>query len=257
MRSANLFLAAGLVALSATGCADNQEAIVLEHVPYWPITEQDGNTVGACVVDTGTTTIRLRGSLDLAFETPYLMPGVVTNNLMATAAADSPTGLDDSEVSLEDAIVKLSTPQDPDIMDGLDKSLRKFTYTMQSISLSAGEQQGVLIEVIPQQTAQALRSAVSAGYPDGTVLEVKAEITVRARRTASGGKLGLIEARPFTFPIDVGVGNLINCASCEANGINVDCSPGNVDNVTWDGGVCQNAQDFRLFPSACVSVDGP
>ena len=86
-------------------------------------------------------------------------------------------------------------------------------------------------------------------YPDGTLLELIAEVTVRARRSASGGSLNLLEARPFTYPIDIGSNFLATCAPCD----NLQC-PATISD--WVGGVCGNAQDFEMYPIECSGTDG-
>ncbi len=252
MRCANFHIVAGLLALSTAACADNQEAILIEHVPFWPGDEVDGVVDAVCAVDPATDIVRLRGSYDVSFGTPYWMPAVVVNNLLGTAAGSSPTGIDDSEISLVDAVVKLDMPQAPDIITDIraqNKALVSFKYTLQSVSIEASEKQGILVEIVPEATAEALATAVQAGFEPGTVLELTAEVKVRANRTASGSQLAQLESRPFVYPIDMGFGTLRSCELC----VDDVCPAATTD---WQGGVCGNAQDFSLFPSACLVPDG-
>jgi hypothetical protein len=227
-----------------TGCADNQESLIVLMVPAW-----EG---GECVIPASSDVALLMGTLDLAFGTPYAMPALLLNNTSDQAAGDNNSGVVSNEIQLLDADVDLSMAQAPDIIDALrdmDGALVSFNVPLSSNSIAPGQTVGTLVEVIPQQTAVAMGDLVRAQFGAASRLTVEAHVVFHATRTGNNvGKVGGIDAREFTFPISVCFDCLFTCASCEGG----ECPVGSTGLA---GGVCGNAQDLVLYPAACEEPD--
>lgn len=241
-------MAAIAVAALSTACAGEQESLIVTHVPVWP---DDGE----CLVDPGENTGMLRGTLDLGFATPYLMPAILQNQLVPQQGAAQNSGVDNSELQLMSADVELELPQAPEIIEGLreiDDALVDFRVQLASVSIPGGASHGVAVEAIPRATAIALAEDVLTFQP-GTpvvpgapsVLQVVANVTFAASRTGNtSGRIGKVESRQFSFPIDVCVGCMIDCSECP----NRTCPAEPI----WTGFICGNAQDAVLVPAQCT-----
>lgn len=235
-------LAVSLVAL-ASGCAENQESLIVLMAPAW----EEG-----CVIsgDAGAAALPY-GTLDLSFGTPYAMPAILQNNTGEGATVNN-SGVDSNEIQLLDADVDLSMAQAPEIIDALrdrNEALVSFNVPLSTNSIGAGDTQGVLLEVIPQQTSAALADEITAAFGAQAKLTVEAEVQFHGTRSGNNiGKVGGIDAREFSFPISVCFGCLQTCAGCPG-GV---CPVGDFE---WAGGVCGNAQDLVVFPAACEAPD--
>jgi hypothetical protein len=227
-----------------TGCADNQETLIVLMAPAWEM--------GECAIQTGSTDALPFGTLDLSFGTPYLMPALLLNNTAQQATNDNNTGVVSNEIQLLDADVDLSIAQAPEIIDALedmDDALVSFNVPLSTNSIPPGEVAGAMVEVIPQQTAVAMGELIQAQFGAGSKLTVEAHVRFHATRTANNvGKVGAIDAREFTFPISVCFGCLLTCSTCPG----AECPVGT---TSYAGGVCGNAQDFVLYPAACDMPD--
>lgn len=228
------------VALAASGCADEQEALIVLHSPAW-------NEDGACVADPSTDAALALGLLDVAPQTPYMLPVILRNQLVPQDPNSTNSGIDNGEMQLRSADVSLSMPQAPEIIDQLearDPALVDFSWPLPTDSLAPGEEQGVLLEVISRAAAQALSESLASLDPGARpILEV--HIVFHARRTGNAvGKVGEVEAREYTFPIQLCSGCLRTCETC-ANG---QCP---IDPAGVVGGVCGNAQDLPYAPVGC------
>lgn len=222
------------------GCAENQDTLIVLFVPSW------GDN-GECVVATDTDPI-LFGLLDVAFETPYLMPAVLLNNSSEQAVNDNNTGVVSNEIQLKDAEVTIDSPQAPDVIDALDRGLTRFTVPLSTNSVMPGEEVGVAVEVLPLATVQALRANFQNGrLPEDSRLTVRANVVFNATRGGNDvGKVGKVKARDFSFPIQLCQGCLFTCAGCDGG----TCAEG-AELGPLAGGVCGNAQDFPLYPASC------
>jgi hypothetical protein len=228
----------GVLALS--GCADQEESLIVLHSPAW-------NDDGECVVDAANDTALALGTLDLAPRTPYILPVILQNQLLSDATSSS--GVDNGEMQLRGVDVRLSMDQAPEIIDALeaeDPALVDFTVPLPTVSLPPGGRQGVLVEVISRRAAELLNEQLGA-LDDGARPILSAQLVFHARRTGNAvGGIGEVDAREYIFPVQVCSGCLLTCQTCTDQ----QC-PVNPQGVV--GGVCGNAQDLPYAPSGCGS----
>lgn len=234
-----------LATLAGWGCADNQETLIVLMAPAW-------ENPGECEIQASSDVSLPFGTLDLAYGTPYAMPAILLNNTAQQSAEDNNAGVVTNEIQLLDADVDLSMAQAPDIIDQLsdmNDAFVSFNVPLSSNSLLPGASQGVLVEVIPQQTAIAMGQLILAEYGPAAKLTVEASVQFHGTRSGNNiGKVGGIDAREFNFPISVCFGCLETCASCPG----AECPVGA---TAWAGGICGNAQDFGVYPAACEMPD--
>lgn len=226
------------------GCADNQESLIVLLAPAW---EEEG-----CVVGASGDEALLIGTLDLAFATPYAMPALVLNNTSDQTAGANNSGIVTNEIQLLDADVDLEIPQAPDVIDALrdmNEALVSFNVPLSTNSIAPGESSGVIVEVIPQQTAVAMGELIQAQFGIDARLTVEANVIFHGSRSGNNvGKVGGVDAREFSFPISVCFGCLLTCATCPG----AECPVGT---TSYAGGICGNAQDSYLYPAACEPPD--
>ena len=242
---------AALAAVPLTGCTNQQEGFLIRRAVYWSTEEADGVTIGSdCVADPQATLTLNRGLLDLRYGVVYTVPLDIENRMLDTESSSSPNGISDGEIVLTEMEVELDAPQAPEIIDSAaaqDPALVNFAVPIQSISIEPGSQVGFLAEVIPPATGSAFADAFDAN-PNlaNSRVQVDAIIHLRGKRAVAGGKRNEIEAREFRFPIDLCYGCLFICVPCAPE---TSCSP----DAFVDGGVCNNAQDFPVFPYQCLN----
>lgn len=237
---------ASLLSWLPMGCADNQESLIVLMAPAW---DEDG----ACAVTDSNDALPL-GLLDAALPSAYMMPALLFNNTTLQNATKKNAGVQTNEMQLKSASVSLSVPQNKDAAAAVRKqepSLMDFEVSLPTQSIAPQQTIGVLVQVIPQQTAAAL-----AGELFLTDAQKESRVTVVAdvvfHATRSGnvkGRVGEIDAREFSFPITFCYDCLIDCHTCE----NAMCP---AQSSTFVGGVCGNAQDLPLVPAACASDNG-
>ena len=251
-----------MAAMMATGCAQEQESLIVLHAPAW-------DEAGMCLVDGANDTAMADGLLDVAAGTPYEMPVVLLNQLQGQPSMMTNNQIDNGELQLIAADVSLRMPQQPGIIDDVvaDTETRgsvEFTVDISTISLGGEERQGFLVEVVPQTTAVALAAAIRAD-PDlneSSRPKLIADVVFRARRTGNRvGKVGEIESRTFSYPIELCLGCLVTCALCPDAARAETCAmqkaeavsgtSSSVNNGGIAGGICGNAQDFFVAPSYC------
>lgn len=223
------------------GCAREQETILIERAIAME---------GQCLADPTVVTSLSRGTLDVVYGLGYELALHVTNQAEAVDAGARNSGRDDYEVQIEDAVVELSAPQAPELIDALraaDPALVEFSVELAGSSLGGGGELGVIVPVVSQAATVALRdTAASMGL--GSNLTIMADVVVRARRSGNvRGRLGLLESRAFQFPIDLCADCLFTCANCEEG----QCpAPGEETELT--GFLCGNAQDSAIEPANCA-----
>lgn len=228
------------------GCAENEESLLVLNVPAWA-------DDGTCVVVPNMDGLSLTtGVLDLSFGTPYAMPASLFNNTAEQEEGSNNAGIITNELQLLDADVDLSMAQAPEIIDGLrdsNPSLVSFNVPMPTVSILPQQLQGVLVEVVPQPTAAALRDAVFAEFGMDARATLEAKVVFHASRSGNTiGKVGGVDSRDFSFPIQLCFGCLVTCSSCDDG----QCPVGDFGIA---GGVCGNAQDLDLYPAACDEPD--
>lgn len=231
-----------LGALALCGCADQQESLIVLHSPAW-------GDEGACVVDPGNDTALALGVLDVSVHTPYMLPVILQNQLVAD---DTAGGIDNGEMQLRSADVVLSMSQQPEIIDALeaqDPALVDFNTPLPTVSLPSGSRQGILLEVVSRAAAEALDAELAA-LEAGSRPILSVEVTINARRTGNAvGGIGEVAAREYIFPIQICSGCLLTCATCAGQ----QCP---LESTGVVGGVCGNAQDLPYAPSGCENPVG-
>lgn len=239
MRPSLLALSLGAVLSSA--CADQQESLILLQAPFWP---EDG----VCAVDADSEDALLRGTLDVTHGTPYVMPAALLNNLASQSEGENNAGIITNEIQVTGASVKLSSAQAPEMieaMEAMNEALVKFDVPVASVSILPGEVEGFAVEVISEQASKEMRDYLAA-IDEEAQLVVTATVTFEGLRAGTSvGKIGIIEARDFTFPIQLCQGCLQDCSACPDPSL-CTITPGE-----FSGGVCGNAQDFGVQPPGC------
>lgn len=234
-----------LGALASFGCAGEQESLIVLHSPAW-------NDEGDCVVDPGNDTALALGVLDVSVRTPYMLPVILQNQLVADEASSN--GIDNGEMQLRSADVVLSMAQQPEIIDALeaqDPALVDFNTPLPTVSLPSGSRQGILLEVVSRAAAEALDAEIAA-LDTGSRPILSVEVTINARRTGNAvGGIGEVAAREYIFPIQICSGCLLTCATCAGQQCPLETSGMGVV-----GGVCGNAQDLPYAPIGCENPVG-
>ena len=233
--------------MALTGCADNEEALIVLHAAAW-------EAAGECRVDAGNDNTLPRGIADVSLGTGYLAPLVLLNQLPSQPAATNNSGIDNAEVQLRSVEVDLSMPQAPQVIDAVEaqnEAFVSFEQVLASDSLSPGARHGTLVEVITSPAAAALSGAIEDAFPDqpDVRLVLEAKIVFRGLQTGNTvGNLSDVEAREYIFPIEVCNECLIDCSSCMMGSC-----PTSIDDVV--GGICGNIQDFPAVPAQCGVED--
>ncbi len=233
--------AVALASLALGGsCADQEESIIIAGAPAWQ---------GSCSVSVPASVFLAQGLLDVRFETGYMLPLEIQNQLIGQMGDSVNSGIDNSELQLVGVDVTLTSQQRPQLLDALPEDFVDFSPPIPTNSLSGGGSLGFLVNVIPDATTTEIardrvERATQAGVdaqedlrlevenPTEAELEsarlsaevgvlsqretIVATVVVRARRTGNAvGTVGEIEAREFKFPIEVCHGCTITCATCE------------------------------------------
>lgn len=245
VRSTSLGIALGLL---TAGCAQEQEALIV----------QNAVSTGAmgCVVDPNATPL-LNGVLDMYFGSPYVLLLALQNQLSPQSADMSNGGIDNSEMQLQSADVRITSDQIPGVIDALEaqnEALVDFSVPLASDSLGGGEVQGVAVEVIPRATTEALREQFGSHpeLPEGAVPRITVEVIFHARRTGNAvGGVGDVESRLYQYPIDLCVGCLLDFSGCE-DGEPIPNPPYN----GFEGGECGSTQNRLWGPPGCDDPNG-
>jgi len=249
-----MWMGLSVAAVMATGCASEQESLIVLHAARW-------DTPGECLVDGANDTALTNGVLDVAFGTSYEMPVVLLNQLQGQTAMMTNNQVDNSELQLTGADVVLSMPQAPEVLERVaaqNESNVDFSVDLSTISLGGEERQGFLIPIVSQPASEAFADAIRAELSPESRPTLVATTVFRARRTGNRvGKVGEIESRAFSFPLELCLGCLYTCSSCADDARLDQCGMdriGAVDGtstVALAGGVCGNAQDFGVAPGYC------
>ncbi len=228
------------------GCVRQQESLIVLGAAVW---ETDGEQ---CFLSAETTTFLSHGILDVAFETPYKVGVVLYNRLGNKNPMSSSSGLDDSEMQLESVDVDLEISQDTELLAALeqrDETLVHFGEALAADSIPGGGKVIGFVDAIPQRTSAALHQELVARYGSNpnTTIQVDAHMVFHARRTGNESKVGYIDSRWFSFPVEICIGCLVDCRDCE-NGV---CP---INPPSYSGGVCGRAQDAAMIPYGCEEM---
>lgn len=239
---ARSWLLVALLAAVTGACAEEQESLIVLHSPAFQ--------QGTCFADPNSNTVLQFGVLDVAYGTAYTLPVIVLNNLR-TRSTKTSSGVDDSELQIQGVDVSLSMDQAPEVLRAVAEENRafvEFSAAIPSQSITGGEEIGVLVDVVTDGASRALRNAMADMLPEGARPTLVADLTFHATRTGnSRGSLGVIDARSYSFPIDVCVGCLpVTCETCPDE----QCPP-----EAQFVGICGNAQDGTLVPAQCEPLE--
>ena len=253
MKTSRMWMGLSVAAVMATGCASEQESLIVLHVPFLEAGED-------CLIDGSNDTIRSQGTLDLQFETPYVMPVILFNQLQGQTAMMTNNQVDNGELQLISADVTLSMPQAEDLLADIaeeNPAFVDFTVDLSSISLASNGRTPVRVQVVSQPAAAALARAIRNDSSLTVLAQPRLLVTTtfHARRTGNRvGKVGEIDSREFTFPIDLCLGCLYSCQGCDEENFQA-CAGGSPD-TSMPGAAasyyhCGNAQDFLVGPGYC------
>ena len=245
-----------LAALS--GCADQQETLIVTGAPIWPAMQSSG-----CPIEANETATLTFGTLDF-----YCMgdtsrcfdpdDGVQHPHLAAESAGagSNPTartsGTDNSEVQLKEVDITFSSSQAPeviDVLEGANPAFVDFTLPLAAQSIPAGMRVGLVVQAISPAMAAELYNAILASFGGVfTDVTIIASLVFHAERTGNTvGNIGDISSREFSFPINLCFGCLQSCSGCTGG----ECANTDLNTLTWTGGVCRNSQDGFIYPLVC------
>jgi hypothetical protein len=216
---ASFVLSLGLGAL-APACVQEQDFLIVERAVWF-----DGSDT--CTL-TASSSTPLTMVADVAFVTRIGMGFVITNKQSPNPGSN--TGIDDSEVMLERAEVSLS-------FSGGAIAGGEFEVTLPSNSIAGGSSQPVLVQ-IPTAVTDSLRASMSPGQFES--LEMQVVFVGRRNGQVGSSRLGEVETRTFTYPIEICNGCLVDCSDCEL------CPTP----TEWVG-VCGFAQDTAVRHPSC------
>ncbi len=232
--------------MAATGCAREQESLIVRGAAAW--------TDGECIVDGANDVSMGRGTLDVAFGSPYIMPVILQNQLLTQPAMTSNNGIDNGEMQLIGADVTLRMPQAPDVLEDVaaqDAAFVEFSADLAAISIGAGERQGLSVEVVSQGASEAFADSIPVTLSAESEPTLLADVVFRARRTGNKvGAVGEVESRVFTYPIRLCLNCLFTCVGCVDGQCPVDDVGG------FNGGICGAAQDRAVGPRVCADPNG-
>jgi hypothetical protein len=173
------------------GCRIEQEALIVLHsVP----------PLETCGYDAGSDVYVTDGIYDVGGRTGYVLAPVLLNNLVASTAEGSNTGVESGELQLEpDVDVSIHLPAD--VVDRLPADVsRSFTNYVATDSLDPGERYVTTIDLLSPELIEALPAAIDPGDRVDARVDVRFHVT---RTGNSKGEAGVIDARDYSFPLDL------------------------------------------------------
>jgi hypothetical protein len=212
---------AGL-ALSSSACVQDQDFLVVERAVWF---EGEDCTLS----DNSMTPLAM--VVDVGFQTRIGMGFVVTNNTSPNPGSNS--GIDDSDIAIQSAEVKLS-------FSGGTVDGGSFEVTLPSNSLLGGNSQAFLVQV-PTEVSDSLRASVAPG--EFETLEMEVVFKGRKFGQAGNSKLGEVESRAYVYPFEI-------CNGCLA-----DCSCGACPTESEWLGLCGFAQGTNVISPFCDLVE--
>jgi hypothetical protein len=211
---------ASIMALAASACVQDQDFLIVERAVWF--TERDNCTLS------DNTESPLNMTADVSFNTRIGMGFIITNNQSPNPGSN--TGIDDSEVMIESAEVNLS-------FSGGAVTGGSYELTIPSNSIAGGDSQVVFVQ-IPTEVTDSLRAGMSPGQFE--TLEMEVVFKGRKHGQTGKSKLGRIEARAFTYPIEICHGCLADCSQC-----------GTCPTATAWVGTCGFAQGDSVYHPIC------
>lgn len=221
-RLATLTTIAVVALASSSACVQDQDYLVVNRAVWFPDPD-------SCAL-TGSEDTPLAMTADVKFDSPIAMAFSIDNNLVENQQSN--TGIDDTEVRIESAEVKLS-------FSGGAVSGSEFEVTLPSNTIAGGESIPFLIQ-IPTSVTQSLRATMQS-LPEGTIEFLEMEVVFKGRRTGQAGKskLGVVKTAPYVYPFEICYGCLEVCTcTCPTA-------------TEWTGGSCGFAQGLSVTHPSC------
>jgi hypothetical protein len=196
-----------------------------------------------------TDEVLSRGVIDASFATAGVVWFQVKNNMSPEAGGDNNTHIDNSEMFLTDVDVRISTPQDGSIAGAVDNGLVEYNMPVAGDSFTGQEVVHVAVPITADTISQ-LGSAIAGSVGTSAVVTMIIEVEFHGLRASNEfGGLGEIDARPFTFPIDICFGCLRDCSGCPD-------VPECASDPSVGAGQCGYAQNNLIVPSVCEMAEG-
>ena len=232
-----------LISSSAAACATDggESIIVLKNV---------APAAGCTFNSSESEAFVTHGTLDLAFDHPYLFAGQMKSRIVLSA---DPTGtgpttsdIDAKTIFMRSANIDLAFPNSPISLTGLPASLTHFKKLFSAV-LRPEAITDATFELIPADLTKEIL-AINGNPPN---IEVEATFTVI-------GDLGgdTVSSQPFVFPVTLGVGltrnNMGQCPLPKGTMVNL----GNSCNAAQDGNVdcCSDPTTNMVVCPATVST---
>lgn len=238
MISSSRFRVAPLAALivgtlgisSSSACVQDQDYLIVERAVWF--TSRDN-----CALS-GSEETPLAMAVDVKFDTRIGMAFLITNNQIPNKL--SSTGIDDSEIAIESAEVRLFFSAGA-VAGG------EFEVQLPTNSIVGGESETFLIQ-IPSSVSESLRQTM-VGLPATTYETLEMEVVFKGRRTGQAGnsKLGQVKTPAYTYPFEVCYGCLEYCQVAESCETGVETCPTETE---WSGS-CGFAQGVSIVHPAC------
>ncbi|MEX1368147.1 MAG: hypothetical protein AB1Z98_33770 [Nannocystaceae bacterium] len=245
-RLAGGLVVASLVASTGSGCAREQEALI---VLYSVAPTVDPMSSG-CLYEEDTDIRIASGLLDVSAGDPYVLAPLLLNNLPSRAANANNSGVDDSELQLTstvDITLRVPSAVARERGTGADGRAVPLSYeaSIATDSLPPGDMYVTRFDAIPAELAVSLAAAIAPGES----VDVVAEIEFHATRTGnSRGRVGVIDSRVYEFPITLCNGCMVTRCECSADDV---CIAGTEEAHEL---VCGRAQDVYLSESYCEAI---
>lgn len=186
-----LRIVAPLVLLSvlASGCADDQELLIIRHAIG--LDEE-------CLLDDSVALSS--DTIDVAVAAPFGL-GLVVSNVQTQNAGSNTNIEDDGELRLKYAEVTLS-------LEGSGGIGSTFEVTLPNDSIPSGEDRNVFVTV-PSSALDSIRGTIDGGALP--IMEMSVVLVADRTSQVANGKLGEVRSREYIFPYTVCEGCLATC----------------------------------------------
>jgi hypothetical protein len=231
---------AGLALLVVgTSCVQNQDHLIVERAVWF----SDSNSCSL----TGSEPNPVSITADVAYTGPIGMGFVVTNN--QSPNANSNTGIDDSEIQILSADVTLT-------FSGGDVGGGSYEWPVPTNSIAGGSSEVFVIE-IPSDVVESLRGAMSGNTGAREILEIEVIFHGRKANQVGNTKIGEIETRPYTYPLEICYDCLTTClpmSDCGGEGDTLLCpDPSGSEWAGTCGFIQQGTSQGGIIHSSCAS----
>lgn len=170
-----------LLSVFASGCADDQELLIVR------------NAIGfdeECQLDQSISLTN--DTIDVSVEAPFGI-GLLVSNVQTQNGSSNTNIEDDGELRLKYAEVTLS-------LEGSGGIGSTFEVTIPNDSIPSGEDRGIFVTV-PSSAIDSIRGSVPAG--DLPIMEMSIVLVSDRTSQVANGHLGEVRSREFIFPFTV------------------------------------------------------